>query len=87
MITIPNSDFKKMKAIIDAKWPNENIYCDEGESSFCLYDGKCAEFIPKLGHVKVQLGDNWVFSVSPEDYMVEEKGSNYTYCYFGIMGN
>lgn len=25
--------------------------------------------------------------MGPEDYMFEEIGANYTYCYFGIVGN
>lgn len=85
MITVPVSDFNRFKAIIDAKWPDEEIYCQDGV--MCFYYGKCAEFVPKLDHIKIQLGDNWIFSVAPEDYMIEEVDGNKTFCYFGIFGD
>ncbi len=86
MITVPTEDFNRFKTIIDVEWPEEEIYCLEGE--YCYYLGKCSEIIPKLNHFEIQLGDDWVFSVAPEDYMVESKDENNTYyCFFGVFGD
>lgn len=85
MITVPTDDFKRFKTIIDIKWPKEEIYCAEGE--YCYFLGKCSEFIPKLSHLEIQLGDDWLFSIAPEDYMIEQSDKNGTYCFFGVFGD
>ena len=56
--------------MLDSDHSSEEIYCQK--DTMCFYKSVCAPHFSKYKHIKIQLGDRWVFSVAPQDYMVDE---------------
>lgn len=50
----------------------------------CFFLGECSKVVDRLDPIKIQLGDDWDFSVAPEDYLIDYEENNDKYCILGM---
>jgi hypothetical protein len=69
LITIPYNDFLSFSSKLKSK--HNDVVCEMGSISACYFERSCAHYFDSLDYIKVQLGDNYVYGVSPRDYLVD----------------
>ncbi|CDW83707.1 eukaryotic aspartyl protease family protein [Stylonychia lemnae] len=86
MITVPRDVFSKFKSTLDTSYSSEDISCDD-QDMMCFYQGECKDYYSKFKHLKIQLGDRWVFTIPPQDYLVDQTIQGKQFCFFGVFGH